>query len=163
MKIVMVSNGLMLHYEKYFLNMKINHSQPWSNVALWPRSCQYENQSWSVMVSHVYFRILIFIRTFYCDKYCFDMKSIIVNHGQSWSTMVQHHIMTKIVSIWKETMVNHHRPWSTMVQHHIVTNIFSIWKSTMVNHGQPWLTMVNNHGHIVTKVFSWSSVTLWQK
>ena len=35
----------------------INHAQQWSHVSLWQRSSQYENQPWSTMVNHVYFRV----------------------------------------------------------------------------------------------------------
>jgi len=101
----------------------------------------------------------------HCDKDCLNMK---INHGQLWSntalwqilsryenqswlTMIQHCIVTEIVSRWKSTMVNHvpmthcdkdsldmkinhDQAWSSMVQGRVVTRIVSIWKSTMVNH-----------------------------
>jgi len=38
------------------------------------------------------------------DKDCLHMK---INHGQTWLTMVQCRIVTRIISIWKSTMVNH--------------------------------------------------------
>ena len=71
--------------------------------------------------------------------------SIIVNHSQSWSTMVKNRIVTKIVSIWKSSIV------STMVQRRNMTKIVLIWISTMVYYGPMWhcdkdcLNMKINH------------------
>ena len=94
------------------------------------------------------------------------------NHCQPWLTMVEHDIVTKIVSIWKTTMFIHVQSWSTMVQHHIMTTIVLIWKSIMVNYSQSWSTM-DNHGQMLhyAKDYHnmkinlgqpWSNVALWQ-
>ena len=48
-KSTMVNNSPRSHCDKNYLNMKINHGQPWSNIALRQRLCLYENQSWSTL------------------------------------------------------------------------------------------------------------------
>lgn len=75
--------------------------------------------------------------------------------------MVQCHIVSNIVSIWKWRMVNngptlhcdkdyldmemnHDQAWSSMIQCRFVTSIVSKWKCTMDNHGQPCLFRVYN-------------------
>lgn len=93
----------------------------------------------------------------YHGQPCF-INSIMVSHGQSCSTMVQHCIMTKIVSIWKSTMVdhcptshcnkgclnmkvNHGKAWSTMVACYIMTNVVLYMK---IKHDQLFFFKVYN-------------------
>ena len=91
------------------------------------------------------------------DKHCLNMK---ITHGQPCSYLVQRHIVTKIVSMFKLiplvspiTLVYNiktlalfvllvynmnNRSISSMIKCHILTNIVSIWKSPMANHDHIW-------------------------
>ena len=70
----MVNHDPTSYCDKYFLNMKIKHDPmsrcdnnrldmkinyawPWSNIVLWQRLSQYDNEPWSIAVKHVYFRV----------------------------------------------------------------------------------------------------------
>ena len=83
-KSIMVNQGQMLHCDNDCLNMKINHGQPWSNVALWQRLSTYENKSWLTMVNHG-------VMSHYA-KYCLSMK---INRGQPWSNVTLWQILSQ--------------------------------------------------------------------
>ena len=88
--IVVISKSFMVKHAHPWSNFLLwqglsrYENQPCSNVWLWQRLSQYGNQSWS-----------------HCDKDCLFILCHII------TTMVQHPIMTKIVSIWKWAMANH--------------------------------------------------------
>ena len=69
-----------------FIILMDNYGHALSNVALWQRLSQYENQPWS--------NVALWQRSSWYEN-------------QSWSIMVQCHIVTRIISIWKSTMVDH--------------------------------------------------------
>jgi len=48
-KSTMVDHGRMSHCDKYFLDIKINHGQAWSNTALWQGLSQNKSQPRSTM------------------------------------------------------------------------------------------------------------------
>ena len=79
------------------------------------------------------------------DKY--SLK-IMLNHGQPWSTMVNHcqilHYGKNCLHI--KIMDNHGQPWSAMVD----DGQPCIIESNMVNHGQSWLNMFECR--VVTKI-----------
>jgi len=100
--------------------------------------------------------------TLHCDKYSLDMK---INHGQAWSTIGQHHIVRRIVSIWKSTTINH----VYISVYNIYLRVYIPWvlnisplSLILFNHGptshcdKDSLNMKINHGQ------AWSNVTFWQ-
>ena len=68
-----------------------------SNVTLW--------KPLSSMINHG--------PTSHCDKYFHNM---IINHGKSWFNIALGHMLSQYEN----------QSWSTMVQHHIMANIVSI-------------------------------------
>jgi len=120
---VKINHGTTSHCDKYCLNMKIDNGQPWSNVTLWQRLCEYENNRWSMMDNHVYFRVYNIYSNFALSHILY----IKINHGQLKSTMVN-------------MKINHRQTWLATVQHHIVKELSQhenqLW-SSIVDHGQP--------------------------
>jgi len=74
------------------------------------------------MDGHVYFSVYNIYLNVYIP-WVYNISPLgLVNHGQSWSTMVNHGQPCFI----KSNMVIHGQSWSTMVEHHIVKNIVLI-------------------------------------
>ena len=101
-----------------------------------------EIQSWLIMVYHGWLP--------YQDKLCYNA---ILDHGWPCLTMVDFHIKTIFVTMWRLSMVNHDWPWMTMFN--LINHGWP--RLTMIVHDLPWLTMIN----ILRKSLSLCDVGPW--
>ena len=138
----------MSHSDKYCLNMKITHGQPWS---------------WLVQRRIVTTIVSMFksiplgspITLVYNIKPLGLLVLLVYNmNNRSMPSMIKCHILINIVSIWKSPMANHGHSWSNV----------ALWqKSSRCLNQFPWV-----HQFlwfiiwIIGQCHPWSNVTFWQ-
>jgi len=151
---------------KWAMSTIFNHGLPWSNVTLWQILSQMKmnhGQSWSTIVNMK----INHGPMSYCDKDVSMWKSTILNHGQPWSIIMV--TLSWRLSLGPMSHYEDHgHPWSNMVQRHIGTKIVSIWKSTMVIHGATsccdkcFLSMKINHFQSQSNIALTKIVSIWK-
>lgn len=106
--IIIVNHAPTPHCDKYFPNMKVNKCLIVTSIfSIWKwnmvnyvltlhcvKACLKNVQTWSISMARLWQRLSL-VPMSHCQ-----------NHGHTRSTMVQHRIATKIVSIWRSTMIN---------------------------------------------------------